>query len=193
MPNTWALVDSSFPTFSEDERSGRKIEKLVNYMKILVEALQYQLENLDTANWNTTALEVFQTDTTEDVERQVAALAKNLKTLTEEAVGISVRLTEAEGAMADIEAESAWIQKDVETLQADVTDLQGTVAGDQNDIAALQQDVEAAQESLDGVLLDVEELGSVLQKAENGDASIGNEGKNLYLVGNIYVNGVLLE
>ena len=43
MPHTWALVDSSFPTFTENDTPQDQIAALVDYMMILTEALKYQL------------------------------------------------------------------------------------------------------------------------------------------------------
>lgn len=176
MPHAWALVDSSFPTFSVDEKSGDKITKLVDYMKILVEALQYQLENLDTANWNTAALETFQTDTTEDVEARVTALAQNLASLTNEVTRISGELSSTEGRVQRLEEDTGYLQKDMEEARADIESLE-------EQMAAAQEGIDELKETLDGTV----------DKDESGNVTLGNQGKDLFLVGSIYVNGKLLE
>lgn len=154
MPHAWALVDSSFPTFADDEKTGKKIEKLVDYMKILVEALQYQLENLDTENWNISALETFQTDTTAEVEEQVATQASYLLMLTNEIGKLSSRLQSVEG------------------ISGQVTQM---------------------SENLTKLTAEVEELRSVLQKDTDGNTTLGTEGKDLHLLGSVYINGKLME
>lgn len=140
MPHTWALVDSSFPTFGDDEKSGRKIEKLVDYMKILVEALRYQLENLDTGNWNPAALENFQVDTTKDVGEQLAEVVLNMGNLAGEMVRLS------------------------------------------NDMNALL-----------GLSARVEAMGGVVKVDDDGNATLGADGKELHLAGKVYINGKLME
>ena len=175
MPHTWALVDSSFPTFTDDEKYSDKIEKLVDYMKILVEALQYQLENLDTANWNTAALKTFQTDTTEDVTEQVGTLASNLTILVNEVTQISARVSSLEslsGRVNQNETDISYLEKDV---------------------AAVKEDLEEIREELSGVQADVDELKGVVSADGDGNASVGAEGKAVYLVGNVYINGKLVE
>lgn len=147
MPHVWALVDSSFPTFTENERSSRKIEKLVDYMKILVEALQYQLENLDTENWNAAALETFQLDTTADVEEQMETLAQKIAALAGEVSKLNTQV---------------------------------------NGSAGLSLQVQQIGEALDG-------LRESMQKDADGNVTIGQEGKELRLVGTVYVNGKILE
>ena len=176
MPHAWALVDSSFPTFSQGEKTGDKITKLVDYMKILVEALQYQLENLDTANWNAAALQTFQTDTTEDVEASVAGMAQQLAALNDEVRRISGALGSTEGHVKQLETDTGYLQKDMEEIKTDVVGLEEQIADAQADVDELK-----------------ETLAGAVQKDENGNATLGTEGKDLYLVGRIYVNGILLE
>ena len=175
MPHAWALVDSSFPTFTGEEKSSEKIEKLVDYMKILVEALQYQLENLDTENWNVKALESFQTDTTASVEEQVTALAQNLTVAANELTQISTRLSAVEGLSGRVK----HVEEDISYLDKDITETKESVS---------QQ-----QEMIDSLQADMDELQTVVQKSEDGGATVGTAGKDLFLVGNVYINGKLIE
>ena len=174
MPHAWALVDSSFPTFSGKENPREQINELVEYMKILTEALQYQLENLDTANWNTTALKTFQTDTTADVAEQLTAVAANLTIVINEVTRIESRLSAVEslsGRVGKVETDMAYIEQ----AQQEQSDQ-----------------LEQMQESVDHLQADMDDVQSVVQKEESG-ATIGQEGQNLHLVGNVYVNGVLIQ
>lgn len=147
MPHAWALVDSSFPTFAEDEKTGKKIEKLVDYMKILVEALQYQLENLDAENWNTAALESLETELTGDMEANITLLAQNMAALAGEMTQISAKLSTAE---------------------------------------ALSGRLKTVEEEM-------KKLKAAVQADEDGNLSLGAEGKDVHLTGNVYINGKLVE
>ena len=74
MPSNWSMVDNNFPTFTGEEPVRSQIGKLVNYMMVLTDQLKYNLANLDTTNWNETAMSQFQADTTQDVESDVEDL-----------------------------------------------------------------------------------------------------------------------
>lgn len=165
MPHPWALVDSSFPTFREGEKPQAQINALVDYMMILTEALKYQLENLDTNNWNTAALDSFKIDTTADVREQIEAIAKQLKSLTDEVIDINDRLTEAESLTGQLEAREEETEREIEGLR----------------------------EQMGYVQADIDELQQMVRRDEEGNTVIGEEGKSLHLKGTIYINGVLLE
>lgn len=165
MPHPWALVDSSFPTFREGERPQTQIAALVDYMMILTEALKYQLENLDTNNWNAAALTSFQLDTTKDVSEQVADVARQLKIVTDEVAAIKNSLNAAERQIGYLEAH----------------------------LEEMRQDFEELREQVGYAQADIDELQQMIRMDENGNVLIGEEGKDVHLYGNIYINGVLME
>lgn len=165
MPHPWALVDSSFPTLREGEKPQDQITALVDYMMILTEALKYQLENLDTNNWNTAALDSFQLDTTADVREQIAAIAEKLQSLAEEVTGINDRLTKAERLTGQMEAELEETGREIEELREQTGNAQA----------------------------DIDELQQLIGRDEEGNIVIGETGSDVHLKGNIYINGVLLE
>ena len=165
MPHPWALVDSSFPTFQGGEKPQEQIMALVDYMMILTEALKYQLENLDTNNWNTTALDNFQLDTTKDVSEQVAEIARQLNLMTEELAAIKTRLSAAESQTGYLEAKQELQNQELESLRNQMGDAQA----------------------------DIDELQQLVRLDENGNIVIGAEGQDVHLYGNIYINGVLIE
>lgn len=173
MPHAWALVDSSFPTFRGDEKPAEQVEALVEYMKILTEALQYQLENLDAENWNTAALKSFQVDTTADIAEQIAAQAANLTIVVNEVTRIEGRLNA------------------LESLSGRVNNLETEVGYLEQSMDEQEQRAELMEESIDYLQAEMDELQNIILKDEQG-TTIGKEGEDLRIVGNVYVNGVLI-
>lgn len=155
MPHPWALVDSSFPTFTGDESPHEQIGQLVEYMMLLTEALKYQLENLDNSNWNGTALKNLQTDTTKDVVKENEILAAHLTRVAGELSALSMHVNE--------------LQKQNRT---EFNELGKAQKQTQKELTRLQKGV---------------------QSDDDGNATLGGDGKNVYLVGNVYINGVLYE
>ena len=172
MPHTWALVDSSFPTLTENDTPQSQIAALVDYMMILTEALKYQLENLDTNNWNRSALDNFQIDTTKDVSEQLGTVANQLSAVSNELANIKIRLSAAEGRTAQIETDVSYL----ETAQEETA-----------------QDVAELQEQMGNTQADIDELQQMLKRDGEGNIVLGKAGQKLYLAGEVYVNGVLLQ
>lgn len=56
MPGNILNADTGFPTFAEGEDSNAKIDKVMNYLYMLLEQLRYSLANLDADNFNETGL-----------------------------------------------------------------------------------------------------------------------------------------
>lgn len=56
MPANILNADTGFPTFAEGEDSNAKIDKVMNYLYMLLEQLRYSLANLDADNFNETGL-----------------------------------------------------------------------------------------------------------------------------------------
>ena len=168
MPKSWSMVDSNFPTFTGNERPEEQIRTLVDYMYVLVEELKWQLENLDSTNWNSKALQVFQTDTTADVSEQVAAIAANMTLVTNEVAAILNRMSTAEGAVGRLENEVSWLEKENTELRSEV---------------------EALTEEVTALEVFADEVGQILRiDEETGAVVIGGEGITLNLIGQIYAN-----
>ena len=56
MPGNILNADTGFPTFAEGEDSNAKIDKVMNYLYMLLEQLRYSLNNLDADNFNEAGL-----------------------------------------------------------------------------------------------------------------------------------------
>lgn len=57
MPGNILNADTGFPQFSEGESSDQKLDKVMNYLYMLLEQLRYSLNNLDADNFNDTGLQ----------------------------------------------------------------------------------------------------------------------------------------
>ena len=181
----WTSIESSFPTFREDESPRESARKLHDYLYRFVNQLKFTLQNLDTGNWNEKALQTFAKDTTRNVEKQTEAQAVtlgNVKAATEaqkeQIVGTQEKVTYLEalagGTVRDLDAVIevlAMVTEDLSKTMEDVTAL-----------LLLQEEVSALRESVD-------RLTEVVQSGAESVA-IGDPEKPLYLQGEIYMNGV---
>ena len=164
MPSNWSMIDNNFPSFTGDERPKEQIAQLQNYLMLLVEQLKYQLNNLSAINWNDSALEQLQADTTKDVEKELSNVAGDLSQTATDLASVVTRLARVETALASLE----MARDDHENRIGDLEDR---------------------ADELDA---DLDNLFAVVKPDGTGGADIGGAGKEIRLVGKIYLNGVLM-
>lgn len=199
MPSNWWAIDTNFPSFTGEETPKQQIQALHDYLYQFRQSLQYSLQNLSAANFNETALK----NMTDAQKNEVAQLLTNV-------TGELTRISASMGSLAnrvgtvekeiaalkeqdtDLEAIEEWTaaaegqlkelaDKDTE-IEEKVSDLQETVSGE----GGLQETVQQQGQEL-------QKISGAVQAAEDGSVTVGAEGKDLHLVGNIYINGVLYE
>lgn len=164
MPSAWTLIDTSFPAFTGKEKVKEQIPVILNYMYMLSEGLKYQLNNLNYSNWNSAALDDLKVETTADLVEQMKAEAEQITTILNRLNSVSAQIVQAEMNIGEIE-------KDQQTFQQALDDLADTLS------------------SVEGAIMALED---VFQTDGSGGATIGKSGKDVHLVGNVYVNGKLL-
>ena len=158
MPNSWAMIDSSFPTFSGKENYRDQVQALQDYLYLVVEELKYQLANLNAKNWNKAALAKLQQETVEPTNEEIAKIQTQLTAIQKKLTSLSNSLHQMEERVESAEEELPKLWEGLELLGGDVDSLTDLIHPD-----------------------------------GEGGATIGAEGRNIRLVGNIYINGVLLK
>ena len=172
MPSNWLSVDNNFPSFTGKENPVEQIRALHNYLFCLKDELKYTLQNLTADNWNEAALASL-TDGAKD------ALAKQLSSMGNQV---------------------SELKQSVEMLNAKVNDLVGLVARvssletkDAEILERLAIEEAATAEFAEAITELQTTVADVIQKAEDGSYTLGKTDGKLHLVGEIYLNGVLLS
>ena len=144
MPQMWQLVDSNFPTITGEESTKEQISKIIDYLSILTEQLQYQLQNLDSSNWNVSALESFTDDTTTQFGQKVAALANQVGALQAAVSNLTARVSGVENLSGRVQgAEDA-----ITVLQEEMTGEGGAldrITGAETQISHVQQELDGEE------------------------------------------------
>lgn len=105
MPGAWTNVDSNFPTITADGNLREQIAAIHNYMYSMTEQLKYTLENLDTQNWNNSAIESFSESFTQKIETVSGACARALSLISElqeKAEALAAADEELKGSLDDL-------------------------------------------------------------------------------------------
>lgn len=165
MPSNWSMVDNNFPSFTGNEKPREQIAQLQNYLMLLTEQLKYQMNNLSALNWNDTALKELQADTTKGVEQELGNVAGDLNQAATDLQLVVARLVEVEQNLAMLELAKADLEERI------------------GDLETRAEECEA----------DISNLFAVVKPDGTGGADIGAAGKEIRIVGKVYINGVLVE
>lgn len=215
MPSNWLSIDSNFPSFTGEETPEQQIRELHNYLFQLREGLQYSLQNLTTDNFNTAALKNMTDAQKNEVISQLDKVYAQLNQMSTEidrlssrvsgTENLSGRVTTAEGEITSLKNRMKKAESDIGSMEerftiteGNVEDLAGRVKQLEDDqtLDNLQETVTGEgglQEQMDTANKEMKKISGAVQVADDGSATVGSEGKVLRLVGQVYINGVLIE
>lgn len=175
MPSNWLSMDDNFPTFTGEESPQKQIAVLCDYLFQMRQGLQYSLRNLTGENFNASALQQLTDDQKNAVLKELQQLISAVNQFSAELSSLSARVTATEKLGARINA----AEEAIVSLEEGEELLAGELAATQEAGELLRQEVEV--------------LSKMMQVGADDSAVIGEVGKKLYLVGEIYINGQLHE
>lgn len=195
----WLPIENSFPNFLDSESPQAQIKKLHDYMYKLTQQLKYSLANLDTSNWNAAALERFSEDTAAGLVEEVKSFAQQLTRVEATAATLSSRIGAVANRVTDTETEITYLQERLSAVEDDALQLKETIALLQKKTAEHDETIAAMDESITQLQADqddqeqrIAEVEEIIKPGEDSD-TVGSTGRVLNLLGDIYVNGVLLN
>lgn len=123
MPSNWLYIDTNFPSFTQKESDGEKIETMQDYLFMLVEQLRYTLRNLDLKNMNKAAMNGFLQNIREPIYAKIEDTNKNVNELSITAKGLSARISNAEGSITQLGATADELAAEIRNAKGDITQL----------------------------------------------------------------------
>lgn len=139
---------------------------------------------------------------TESLSGRILSLEENMGVVTvwaaEHEAGtadLPKRMTDAETAIAQLQAANEETDGAVETLAAQVEQNQiglGELDGQINGETGLTAEIAALSTVLSGLRVSLDALAQAVQTSDTA-VTVGRDGKELRLVGTVYINGVLYE
>ena len=182
MPNNWLAVDANLPDLSRVTNPKEQIKLLYDYMVELTEQLRFSLNNLTSSNWNTAALNTLKTEFGDDALQAVNALENRLNSLQN---SYYYDVAEITGNQEDMQEDIRQLQEDAAYQEAQLGTLEQGQTDLETQVAQLQADVDELRQIVDAL--------TQLAVVSDTGLQLGAEGKELRLVGNVYINGVLLQ
>ena len=129
MPSNWLYIDTNFPSFTQKESDGEKIETMQDYLFMLVEQLRYTLRNLDLKNMNKAAMNGFLQNIREPIYAKIEDTNKNVNELSITADGMSARISSAEGNITQLGATADGLAARISSAEGNITQLGATANG----------------------------------------------------------------
>lgn len=123
MPSNWLYIDTNFPSFTQKESDGEKIETMQDYLFMLVEQLRYTLRNLDLKNMNKAAMNGFLQNIREPIYAKIEDTNKDVNELSITAKGLSTRISNAEGSITQLGATADGLAAEIRNAKGDITQL----------------------------------------------------------------------
>ena len=151
MPSNWLYIDTNFPSFTQKESDGEKIETMQDYLFMLVEQLRYTLRNLDLKNMNKAAMNGFLQNIREPIYAKIEDTNKNVNELSITAKGLSARISNAEGSITQLGATADGLAAEIRNAKGDITSLGARADGLAAEIKNAKGDITQLGATADGL------------------------------------------
>ena len=151
MPSNWLYIDTNFPSFTQKESDGEKIETMQDYLFMLVEQLRYTLRNLDLKNMNKAAMNGFLQNIREPIYAKIEDTNKNVNELSITAKGLSARISNAEGSITQLGATADGLAVEIRNAKGDITSLGARADGLAAEIKNAKGDITQLGARADGL------------------------------------------
>ena len=156
MPSNWLYIDTNFPSFTQKESDGEKIETMQDYLFMLVEQLRYTLRNLDLKNMNKAAAEGFVKTITQPIYAEIKNAEGSITQLGATADGLAARISSAEGNITQLGATANGLSARISSNEGSITNLTADVNGIRTQVSGKIGTSEAQtliDQSLNGITL----------------------------------------
>ncbi len=163
MPSNLLTADTKFPQIDDNKSDKENLNNVVNYLYMLLEQLRYTLGNLDTENFNDTALEEFVNIITEPVYIQLKDDEENIANLMVQADSFSTRLQDAENNVSTLTQTSNALAIRIQDAEGTINNLSLTANSLTSQIASLDGSVSMLSQTVNGLSLSVKNNGTSSQ------------------------------
>lgn len=197
MPSNWLYIDTNFPSFTQKESDGEKIETMQDYLFMLVEQLRYTLRNLDLKNMNKAAAEGFVKTITQPIYAEIKNAEGSITQLGARADGLAARISSAEGNITQLGATADGLAAEIKNAKGDITQLGARADGlgarissNEGSITNLTADVNGIRTQVSGKI-NSSEAQTLIDQSLNGITLSATSGESGTIFKLMYDGAVL--
>lgn len=160
MPSNFLTADTKFPQIDNNKSDKENLDTVVNYLFVLLEQLRYTLGNLDTENFNETALEEFVNIITEPIYFQLQDDEENIANLMVQADSFSTRLQDAENNVSTLTQTSTALASRLQSAEGNISNLSQTADSLTSQVQSLDGSVSTLSQTVSSLRLSVSNGGT---------------------------------
>jgi hypothetical protein len=121
MPTSFLSADAGFPRLTSDVPMEERMNRVRDYLFLLLEQLRYTLSNLSAENFNDAALAEIEEAMTGPLRNTVTDLAGNVSTLEQTAAGLT-------STVSNLSGDVSTLQQTATSLTSRITDAEGNIS-----------------------------------------------------------------
>lgn len=129
MPSNILNADTGFPSFTEDMTNDQKIDKVMNYLYMLLEQLRYTLANLGVDNFNDAEIDELAAIITDPVYVRLEDEMGNLTSLQVTVNGLTSRVQNNEGDITVLQQTATSLSTRVQNNEGKISQVTQTADG----------------------------------------------------------------
>ena len=179
VPSDILSADTGFPTFTGDMSTDQKIERVTNYLYMLLEQLRYTLSNLGVDNFNDTELvEIGKVISEPILVRLEDEVSGSLTSLQITVNGIATKVQDSEGNITALQQTATSLNASISSLQGDVTQVTATANGLVTRVSNAEGNVSTLTQTVNGFGTRVSnaegKVSALTQTVDNFSSRISN-------------------
>lgn len=178
MPGNILNADTGFPSFTEDMTSDQKIDRVMNYLYMLLEQLRYTLFNLGVDNFNGAEIDDLAKIITDPVYLRLEDGMGNLTSLQITVEGLTSRVQNAEGDVSVLQQTADSISGRVQNMEGDLAQVTLTAEGLVSRVSSAEGNISTLTQTAEGLSSRVSSaegnISTLTQTAESLSARITN-------------------
>lgn len=146
MPTSFLSADAGFPRLTNDIPMEERMNRVQQYLFLLLEQLRYVLSNLGEENFNEESLKEIGEAISGPIYSQVSDLAGNVSTLEQTAASLTSTVTNLSGDVSVLQQTASSLttritnaEGDISSLEQTATSLTTRIGNAEGDISSLEQ------------------------------------------------------
>ena len=151
MPTSFLSADAGFPQLTNNIPMEERMNRIQQYLYMLLEQLRYVLSNLGEENFNEAALKEIGEGISGPIMSVVTDLQGNVSTLEQTASSLTSRISNAEGDISTLTQTATSLTSRISNAEGDISSLEQTAQGLTTRVANAEGDISVVSQKADRI------------------------------------------
>lgn len=155
MPANLLNADVGFPQLREGQNSDEKIDRIVDYLYMLLEQLRYSFGNVDKDNFSENGLKELEHLFTDPVYMRLENSEGSIASLSLTAEGLSTRMSNAEGNISTLTQTAASLTTRISDAEGNISSLTQTSESFETRLTSAEGNLSTISQTVNSITLSV--------------------------------------